>query len=191
MNDHDFLCYASGKAIPYSIFDILLNQGTVFVGTTCDTPAFAVDCIEKWLIKHGTQNYQSAQDILLLADGGGSNSSRSRVWEYDIQKKLCDKHGLSVTVCHYPPGASKWNPVEHLLHSEISKNWAGTPLVSYETILKKLRTTKTTTGLKVNAHFVRKHYKLGEKVSDKDMKTISIKRHDTFPKWNYTITPQL
>ena len=190
VNDHDFASYAIGKAIPYSIYNTNLNRGTVFVGTTYDTPSFAVDCIEKWWLKEGCIFIPTSRKILILADGGGSNSSRSRVWKHDIQEKLCDRHGLFVTVCHYPPGASKWNPVEHRLHSEISKNWAGKPLNSYETVLKYLRTTKTSTGLKVNAQFVRKHYKLGQKVTDEQMSSISIVRHDTFPNWNYTIKPR-
>lgn len=190
VNDHDFASYAIGKAIPYSIYNMNLNRGTVFVGTTYDTPGFAVDCIEKWWLKEGCIAHPTSQNILILADGGGSNSSRSRVWKNDIQEKLCDRHSLTITVCHYPPGASKWNPVEHRLHSEISKNWSGKPLKSYETVLKFIRRTKTSTGLKVNAHFVRKHYKLGEKVTDEQMDSILIDRHDTFPKWNYTIKPR-
>jgi len=190
VNDHDFASYAIGKAIPYSIYNTNLNRGTVFVGTTYDTPSFAVDCIEKWWLKEGKAFNPATQKILILADGGGSNSSRSRVWKHDIQEKLCNRHDLSITVCHYPPGASKWNPVEHRLHSEISKNWTGKPLDSYETVLKYLRKTKTSTGLKVNAHFVRKHYKLGQKATDKQMAAISIVRHETFPNWNYTIIPR-
>jgi len=190
VNDHDFASYAIGKAIPYSIYNINLNRGTVFVGTTYDTPSFAVDCIDKWWLQEGCISHPDSRKFLILADGGGSNSSRSRVWKHDIQEKLCDRHGLSITVCHYPPGASKWNPVEHRLHSEISKNWAGKPLKSYETVLKYIRRTKTSTGLKVNAHFVRKHYKLGQKVTDEQMESISIVRHDTFPNWNYTIKPR-
>ena len=140
--------------------------------------------------KEGSYQYPGAQDLLILADSGGSNSVRSRVWKYDIQENLCDRYGLSVTVCHYPPGASKWNPADHRLHSEVSKNWAGKPLRTYETMLKLIRTTKTSTGLQVSAHFVRRHYKLGRKVTDEQMKSLSIKRHATFPAWNYTITPR-
>jgi len=107
VNDHDFPSYANGKAIPYSIYNMTLNRGTVFVGTTHDTPRFAVDCIEKWWQKEGRILHPSSRKLLIFADSGGSNSSRSRVWKYDIQAKLCDKHGLITTVCHYPPGASK------------------------------------------------------------------------------------
>ena len=132
------------------------------------------DCIEKWWRKEGSILHPASQKLLILADGGGSNSSRSYVRKYDLQEKLCDQFGLCVTVCHYPPGASKWNPVEHRLHSQISKNWEGKPLTSYETVLKFIRKTKTATGLKVNAHFVRRHYKLGEKVSDRQMERFQL-----------------
>lgn len=190
VNDHDFPCYAVGKGVPFSIYDIGANRGTVFVGTTRDTPTFAVDCVEKWWETEGCIRYPDTSEILILADSGGSNSSRSGVWKYDIQEKICNRHGLSVTVCHYPPGASKWNPAEHRLHSEISKNWAGKPLTSYETMLKYIRTTKTSAGLKVNAHYVRKHCKLGRKITDRQMNSVSIVRHEIFPKWNYTIKPR-
>lgn len=190
VNDHDFPSYAVGKGIPYTIYDTLANRGTVFLGTTHDTPDFAVDSIEKWWQKEGSYRYPRAQKLLILADSGGSNSARSRVWKYDIQEKLCDRYGLYITLCHYSPGASKWNPVEHRLLSEITKNWAGKPLTSYETMLKFIRTTKTSTRLKVSAHFVRKHYKPGRKVTDEQMESISIIRHETFPNWNYTITPR-
>jgi len=190
VNDHDFPSHAIGKAIPYSIYNMILNRGTVFVGTTYDTPSFAVDCIETWWQKEGRILHPTSRKLLILADGGGSNSSRSRVWKYNLQEKVCDRYGLSTTVCHYPPGTSKWNPVEHRLHSQITKNWEGKPLTSYETVLKFIRKTKTTTGLKVNAHFVRRHYKLGQKITDEQMESISIDRHVTFPNWNYTISPR-
>ncbi len=190
VNDHDFASYAVGKAVLYSIYDTITNRGTVFVGTTHDTPAFAVDCIEKWFRTEGRLSYPGKPEILILVDCGGSNSARSRVWKYDIQNKLCDRYGLTVTVCHYPPGASKWNPADHRLHSEISKNWAGEPLRSYEKVLKFIRTTKTETGLKVSSHYVRKHYETGRKISDKDFESISVSRHKIFPDWNYTIYPR-
>ena len=152
--DHDFPTDAKGKAIPYGIYDTQKNIGTVFVGHSADTPSFSVDCIEMWWKSEGKKHYPYSDKLLILADSGGSNSYRSRVWKYQLQKQLCDKHGLSVHICHYPPGSSKWNPIEHRLFSEISKNWAGRPLDSFETILKYLRTTKTSTGLNVNAHYL-------------------------------------
>ena len=187
--DHDFPTDAVGKAVPYGIYDTQKNIGTVFVGHSADTPFFAVECIEKWWIDYGKMQYHDCNELLILADAGGSNSYRSRVWKYRLQKQICDKHRLSVNVCHYPPGSSKWNPIEHRLFSEISKNWAGRPLDSFETILKYLRTTKTSTGLNVKAHYVRKKYKTGERVSDKQMKELKIEKHDVLSDWNYKLTP--
>ena len=134
--------------------------------------------------------YSSSNCILILADSGGSNGSRCRRWKLGIQEKLCDRHHLDVTVAHYPPGTSKWNPIEHRLFGEISKNWAGTPLETFETMLKFIRTTKTTTGLKVKAYLVRKKYEKGNKVPDGQLAQIKLERHTNFPNWNYTITPR-
>jgi len=187
--DHDFLQYAVGKFIPFSIYDTIANLGSVFIGITHDTPSFAVDAIVKWWELEGQHRYRS-KCLLILADSGGSNSSRSRVWKYELQKKLCERYGLKVTVVHYPPGCSKWNPADHRLHSEISKNWAGIPLRTYETAIKLIRTTKTKTGLRVKAYFNRKHYKLGQKVSDANMKSLPIKHHKKFPLWDYTLYPK-
>jgi hypothetical protein len=187
--DHDFPTHAVGKAVPYGIYDTQKNSGTVFVGHSADTPSFAVECIQKWWRKYGKKQYPEKTKLLIVADSGGSNGYRSRVWKYQIQKQLCDEHGLSVQICHYPPGTSKWNPIEHRLFSEISKNWAGHPLKSFETVLKYIRTTKTSTGLTVKAHFVKKKYKTGEKVSDKQMKEIKIEKHHQLTDWNYKLTP--
>lgn len=189
VNDHDFLSDAKGKVSPYGIYDTQKNKGTIFLGTSHDTPRFAVESIENWWKTEGKKNYQGPNQLLILADSGGSNSSRSRVWKYKIQEKLCNQYGLTINVSHYPPGSSKWNPIEHRLFSEISKNWAGRPLDSFETALKYIRRTKTTTGLTVKAHFVRKKYQKGEKVTDKKMRDLSLKEHEIFPKWNYTLSP--
>jgi len=189
VKDHDFPSDAAGKAIPYGIYDTQMNRGTVFLGTTHDTPAFAVDSIESWWDTEGKKYYPSANKLLILADCGGSNSARSRVWKYRLQQKLCYNYGLTVRVCHYPPGSSKWNPIEHRLFSEISKNWAGKPLVRYENVLKYIRTTKTSGNLKVKANFVRKKYETGERVSDKKMKQLMIENNQILPKWNYTLAP--
>lgn len=188
-NDHDFRSYSIGIGIPYGIYDTLINHGVVYVGTTFDTPEFAVESIEKWWCNQGRSRYGNAKEILILADGGGSNSSHSRAWKYDIQHKLCNRYGISVTVCHYPPGTSKWNPIEHRLFSQISKNWAGIPLKSYETMINYIRTTKTSTGLQVNAFLLKKEYEKGVKISDSQMSNLLLEKHDTFPKWNYTIKP--
>ena len=189
VNDHDFPSDAEGLAIPYGIYDPRANAGTVFVGRTADTPAFAVDCIEKWWRTEGRKNYPQAKTLQILADGGGSNSSTARAWKFNLQHRLCNRHGLRVTVAHYPPATSKWNPIEHRLFCEISKNWAGRPLDSYETILKYLRTTRTSTGLRVRAHLVRKTYKTGVKVTDAQMRELRITPNSVMPKWNYTIEP--
>ncbi len=189
VNDHDFPSYSIGKGIPFGIYDTIANLGSVYLGATHDTPSFAVDSIAKWWEEEGLKRYPDAKELYILADSGGSNSARSRVWKYGLQTKICDQYGLSVTVSHYPPGASKWNPIEHRLFSEISKNWSGEPLETYEKALKLIRTTKTSTGLKVKARFVRKHYKTGEKVSDSEMNSLSIKHHTNFPTLNYTLNP--
>ena len=161
VNDHDFRSMADGVAIPYGIYDLQSNRGTVYVGTSYDTSQFAVECIEKWWRSEGQKRFPGRKHLLVVADTGGSNGATRRAWKHGIQHKLCNEHGLDVTVAHYPPGASKWNPIEHRLFSEISKNWAGRPLDSYETILNFIRTTKTKTGLKVNARLVKKQYPKG------------------------------
>ncbi len=191
VNDHDFRSMASGIAVPYGVYDMQANRGTLFVGTSYDTPRFAVDAVEKWWRTEGRNRYPNTNRLAILADGGGSNGSRCRLWKWDIQNALCDRHGLTVTVAHYPPGASKWNPIEHRLFSEISKNWSGKPLRSYETILKLIRRTKTTTGLRVRAHLVRKKYIKGIKVTDQQMEQLDLERHDPLPKWNYTLHPRV
>ncbi len=189
VNDHDYRSLASGVGIPYGIYDMQVNCGTVYVGTSYDTSEFAVDSIEKWWRKEGAKRYPKACELLILADGGGSNGSNRRAWKHNLQRSLCDRHRLTVTVAHYPPGTSKWNPIEHRLFSEISKNWAGRPLDSYETILKYIRTTKTSTGLRVRSHLVQKKYKKGIKITDKQMIEISITKDSSLPTWNYTIHP--
>ena len=159
VNDHDFRSDAEGLAVPYGIYDPRANAGTVFVGRTADTPAFAVDCIEKWWRTEGRKHYPEAKTLQILADGGGSNSCTARAWKFNLQHRLCNRHGLRVRVAHYPPARHvevEQLPIEHRLFCEISKNWAGRPLDSYETILKYLRTTRTSTGLRVRAHLVRR-----------------------------------
>ena len=128
VKDHDFPTDAVGRMAPFGIYDTQANHGFVCVGTSAETPAFAVDSIERWWLEKGWARYPQATELLILADCGGANGNRSRVWKYRIQRQLCDVYGLKVTICHYPPGASKWNPIEHRLFSEISKNWAGQPL---------------------------------------------------------------
>lgn len=189
VNDHDFPNDAIGMAIPYGIYDTETNQGFVVVGTSSETPLFAVESVALWWKEHGMIKHPNADHILILADCGGGNSARARAWKYHLQHTLCDVHGLSVTVCHYPPGASKWNPVEHQLFSHISRNWAGKPLESYETVTKYIRTTKTTTGLKVKARLVMKRYEKGEKISNAQMQDLTLMKHKVLPDWNYSLSP--
>lgn len=187
--DHDFRSDAKGLAIPYGIYDPARNQGFVAVGTSCETAVFAVDALTWWWKVYGQRMYPRAQELLILSDCGGSNSARAHGWKYHLQREFCNPFGLRVTLCHYPPGASKWNPIEHRLFSEISNNWAGKPLTSYETVLKYIRRTKTSGGLKVKACLLRKKYAKGERVPKDEMAKIKLTRHKTLPQWNYTLTP--
>ena len=189
VQDHDYRSDAIGIAVPYGIYDVNANRGFLFVGTSSDTPAFAVDCLEAWWRAEGRGRYPDADHLVLLADGGGSNGPRCRLWKWALQQRLCDRHRLTVTVHHYPPGTSKWNPIEHRLFSQISRNWAGVPLTSYETILKYARTTRTTTGLSCRSRLVDRIYPKGVKVSDEEMAMLNLARHDILPDWNYTLQP--
>jgi len=189
VNDHDFRSDADGIAIPYGVYDVHSNRGTLFVGTSYDTPQFAVDCVEKWWRTEGRHRYPDAGHLGILADGGGSNSSSCRAWKFGLQQRLCNRHRLTVAVAHYPTGASKWNPIEHRFFSELSKNWAGRPLDSHETILNYARTTSTRAGLRVRAHLVRRCYPKGVKITNAQMKALRITKDDALPKWNYTIAP--
>jgi len=198
-NDHDFLTYAEGKAALYGVYDQKENKGFVSIGmflkegkniSSGDTPEFAVESIERWWRYQGCESYKNSNEILILADSGGSNGHLSHMWKVKLQEILCEKYGFKVTVCHYPPGASKWNPIEHRLFSEISKNWRGTPLVDYETVYKYTASTKTTTGLETSAVMVGKQYQKGLKASKEDIKKLNIKRHELNPSWNYTLSPR-
>jgi len=190
VNTHDFPSYADGRAVPYGIYDTARNLGYVAVGKSADTPEFAVDAIVWWWQQFGCHLYPDAPELLILADGGGSNGYRPRRWKQQLQEKLADALGVTVTVCHYPTGASKWNPIEHRLFSQISRTWAGTPLTSYAVILDGLRSTKTTGGLRVEATLLDAIYEKGLSVTDADMKLLMIEKHDLCPNWNYTIRPR-
>ena len=189
VKDHDFRSEAKGIAAPYGIYDVGLNSGVVVVGQSADTPEFAVNSIATWWLHHGSHQYQNSKRLLILADGGGSNGARPRAFKKFLQERIADAYGLEVTVCHYPTGASKWNPIEHRMFSEISKNWAGHPLESFETLLNFVRNTRTATGLRINAYFDEREYEKGIKVSDKEFKQLRITRDDELSNWNYTITP--
>ena len=187
--DHDFPSYAKAKITPYGIYDPIANKGMVCVGISHDTPAFAAHSIAKWWERHGIQQYPQAKRILILADNGGSNRPTSVPLKYHLWSSLCLQHGLKVTVCHYPTGASKWNPIEHRLFSEISKNWAGEPLVSLQTVLNFIRTTKTSSGLRVSAMFNRKQYQCKEKIPKEEAARIIVHKDPVFPDLNYTLLP--
>ncbi len=189
VNDHDFRSDASHITSPYGVFDPVANRGHVFVGTSRDTPAFSTDCVSRWWEIDGRSHYPRADKILILADSGGSNGSRVRAWKHGLMTKLCVPNGLEVTVCHYPAGASKWNPIEHRLFSHISKNWAGEPLVTLETMLNFIRTTKTETGLHVRATLIEGDYPKGVKPTTAEMAMLPLLPHDILPNWNYTIAP--
>jgi Rhodopirellula transposase DDE domain/Winged helix-turn helix len=189
VNDHDFRSLGQGIAIPYGIYEPIRNRGTVFVGMSCDTAEFAVNSIAKWW-KCSKKDYSGVSNLLILADGGGSNSSVSHAWKAFLQTCVADKFQIPVTVSHYPPGTSKWNPIEHRLFSEISKNWAGQPLSSYETILNYIKTTTTKTGLTVKATLEDKEYSKGIRISKEEFSKLAVEHHSTLPKWNYTISPR-
>jgi len=187
--NHDFKSMAVGIANPYGIYDTIVNTGIVVVGISYDTPEFAVESIRLWLTSYGLNQYLGTKKLLILCDAGGSNGYRPRLWKYALYKKICCFFGISVTVCHYPTGASKWNPTDHRLFSFISMNWAGVPLRSYDIILNQIRKTTTQQGLKVDAILNEKKYEKGIKISNDQMKEINLKKHDILPQWNYTIAP--
>jgi hypothetical protein len=189
VNDHDFRKDAVGVAVSYGIYDSQANRGHIVVGTSHDTSQFAGDALALWWKREGRNRYPHANRILLLADCGGSNGNRVRAWKCALQEKLCDAFGLRVTVAHYPPGASKWNPIEHRLFSAVSKNWAGQPLTSYETMLKYIRTTKTKHGLSVRATFIKRNYPTGQKPDADQISRLNHRPHRTLPAWNYTVAP--
>jgi hypothetical protein len=189
VKDHDFRSDATGIAVPYGVFDIVANRGHVFVGTSYDTPAFAVASVERWWRTEGSSRYPTARGLLILADNGGSNGPRCRAWKHQLQVALCDRHKLEVTVCHYPPGASKWNPIERRLFSHISRNWAAEPLLDIEKMLKFIRTTKTEAGLRVRATLMTGTYPKGLKPSVQQMAGLNLIAHRVLPAWNYTIAP--
>jgi len=189
-NDHDFRSDATAIAVPYGLYDVLANQGTVVVGTSSDTPAFAVQSIVTWWQRRGRYQYCGKKELLILADGGGSNGYRPRAWKYELQKSLADRYDLTVTVAHYPTGASKWNPIEHRLFSEISKNWAGRPLDTLETMLNYIQTTRTDAGLEVRSYEDTRKYAKGVKISNSDMKALALEKGSQLERWNYTIRPR-
>jgi hypothetical protein len=185
----DFLSEAQGKAIPYGLYDSARNAGYVVIGVSHETAEFAVAAIRSWWLEVGQHTYPGQQRLLIQADDGGANDSRSWLWKARLQD-LADEFGVTITVTHYPAGTSKWNLIEHRLFCFLSLNWAGQPLVSYETILKFIRTTRTETGLRCRARLDRTQYETGLKVSATEKASINLKPHRLFPNWNYTIEPR-
>jgi Rhodopirellula transposase DDE domain len=189
---HDFADKVLGKVAPYGVYDIAANTGWVNVGTDADTGQFAVESIRRWWHTMGSNTYPEAARLLITADAGGSNGSRLRLWKTELAE-LATQTGLHITVCHLPPGTSKWNKIEHRLFSAISRNWRGRPLESHEVIIETLRTVTTTTGLTVHAELDTNTYPRGIKIPDKNIRTLEtqgiLTRHDFHGDWNYTITP--
>ena len=185
---HDFPSPEVPRAYPYGIYDVGRNAGFVNVGTDHDTGAFAVASIRGWWRHEGRRLYPGAEMILITADGGGSNGSRLRLWKLELQK-FADETGLSLSVCHFPPGTSKWNKIEHRLFSFISSNWRGEPLRDYETIVHLIAKTTTAKGLKVTCRLDRRKYPTGRKVTDEEMKRIHVERNKFHGDWNYVIKP--
>ena len=190
VNVHDFPQDAVGRAVPYGIYDLLHNEGYVYVGNSAETSEFAVDAICRWWEDEDRPTFPDESKLLVLSDAGGSDGCRFRLWKKLLQEKLADRLGIEVMVCHYPTGASKWNPIEHRLFSFISKNWVGKPLRSFETMLGYIRGTTTKTGLKVRAFLVDRVYEKGIKVSKKEMNALNLQRRRVCPTWNYTIKPR-
>lgn len=190
VNTHDFKKDALAQAVPSGLFILNQNRGYVRVGLSANTSEFAVDTIVSWWETDGQRDFPRAQQLLIFADGGGSNGYRPRLWKVRLQTRLVDRFGLEVTVCHYPTGASHYNPIEHRLFGPISNNWAGRPLRSLPLMLACIRGTQTETGLTVKASLNRKQYRTKIKVSDQEMKSLNMKRHKICPNWNYTIKPR-
>lgn len=190
VNAYDFLTDSEGVALPYGIYDMGTNKGWVNVGISKDTAEFAVQSIKNWWYKMGVYHHSNANSLLITADGGGSNSSKGKLWKYELQE-LANETGMSITVAHFPPGTSKWNKIEHRLFSSISKNWRGKPLVSYEVIVQLIGSTRTTKGLEVECEMDNRVYETGIKIKKEQMEQINIERSSFHGEWNYTIWPQM
>jgi hypothetical protein len=185
---HDFPDEELGKAIPYGVYDFAHNEAGVTVGISHDTAEFAVAAIRQWLTKLGRRRFPSAKRILITADSGGSNSPRTRLWRWELQR-FANETGLKVELCHFPPGTSKWNKIEHRLFCHITRNWRGVPLESLEIVVKLIGSTRTKEGLEVHAWLDQRQYQKSRKVSDEQLLTVRIERNDFHGEWNYTILP--
>ena len=189
VNVYDFPSLGQGTAVPYGAYDVDRNVGFVNVGVSGDTAEFAVESLRRWWKLDGRHHYPRAKALLISADSGGSNASRSRGWKYHLQR-FADEFALSVTVCHYPPGTSKWNKIEHRMFSFISINWKGKPLVSYEAVVNLIGATRTRSGLRIKARLDPGRYEKGLKITNRQMQAIHIEPHRVHPQWNYTIGPR-
>ena len=187
---HDFIIRdpGHGKAIPYGVYDLRRDEGWVSIGVDHDTASFAVNAIRRWWRHMGRRAYPRARSLVVTADAGGSNGPRVRLWKWELQR-LADRTGLAITVCHFPPGTSKWNKIEHRLFSHIAMNWRGTPLVSLATIVSLIASTHSRSGLRVRSEIDRRRYPDGVTVPDTQMATVRITRHEFHGDWNYTIVP--
>ncbi len=183
---HDFLIPEQGKAIPYGVYDLTRNQGWVSVGVTHDTASFAVNAIRSWWKHMGRPSYRDANALLITADAGGSNGPRVRLWKWELQR-FANRTGLSIMVCHFPPGTSKWNKIEHRLFSYIAMNWRGKPLTSLATVVSLIGSTTTKRGLRVRSEIDKTAYAKGVKISDRQMANIKLEPHTFHGDWNYTI----
>ncbi len=186
---HDFKDEELGKAIPYGVYDLQNNEGWVSVGIGHDTAEFAANTIHSWWQRMGRKRFPNAKELLITADSGGSNSARSRLWKVALQK-LADRTGLKLTICHFPPGTSKWNKIEHRLFSFITMNWRGKPLVSVEAIVELIGNTTTRTGLQVKTAIDSNSYEAGIVVSDDELAQVQLRRHEFHGDWNYSIAPR-
>ena len=189
VNEHDFADKNLGKAVPYGVYDIAADTGCVSVGIDNDTAQFSVNSIRRWLDMMGRERYPAMNQLMITADGGGSNGSRVRLFKVELQN-LADETGLTLQVCHYPPGTSKWNKIEHKLFCHITQTWRGKPLISRETVVELIASTTTKTGLTVRCEMDTRTYPKGIKVSDAEMATLNIKGDAFHPEWNYTISPR-
>ena len=186
---HDFMDQELGKAIPYGVYDLASNEGWVSVGITHDTARFAVASIGRWWTEMGAVRFPRARKLMITADGGGSNSSRNRLWKVALQE-LADELDLPLHVCHFPPGTSKWNKIEHRMFSFITQNWRGKPLVSHQTIVNLIASTTTRTGLTVKAALDTDHYETDIRVADEELARLNLKRDEFHGEWNYTLGPR-
>ncbi len=188
MDTHDFPNKELGKAVPYGVYDIEQNEAGVTVGISSDTAEFAAAAIHRWWTKLGKDRYPRAKRLLITADSGGSNSPRTRLWRVELQK-LANKTGLIIEVCHYPPGTSKWNTIEHKLFCHITRNWRGVPLETFEIVVNLISGTKTETGLEVHAWLDTKKYETKRDVSKDELNEVNIIRNEFHGEWNYSIRP--